>query len=216
MSRSVRLQARPVTCALAAVSVVVLLSLLGLPTAQRELVLLRWAAIPLEITEGDLPPGVPVTPALTLLTSLFLHADPLHLAGNLFYSWVFGVPVERRLGAPRYAGLYLGCGLAGGVLQVAAYPTSMIPIVGASGAVAGLMAAYVVLFPRPNLRTLVCGGWLVFQLLDGLSLGAGTERWVGGPASWSHLGGLVAGALLAGLAAADLRAPRGSTGLKVP
>jgi membrane associated rhomboid family serine protease len=179
------------------VSGLVLAYLLVLPTRQRELFLLRWAAVPLEITEGDLPPSAPLTPVLTLLTSVFLHADLLHLGGNLFYLWVVGATLERRLGAFRYLGLYLACGVAGGALQVAASPTSMIPIVGASGAVAGLIAAYLVFSPRPSPRASVCAGWLLFQLVDALSPGAGPERWVGGPASWSHLGGLVAGASLA-------------------
>jgi membrane associated rhomboid family serine protease len=113
---------------------------------------------------------------LTLLTSMFLHASPLHLAGNMLYLWIFGDNVEEVLGAVRYLIAYLACGLAGTLAQVAAVPSSVVPILGASGAIAGVMGAYVVWFPRNRVRVLVfpylvllparwvVGFWIVLQV----------------------------------------------------
>jgi membrane associated rhomboid family serine protease len=164
---------------------------------QRELFILRWGAIPLELTEGDLDPTVPFPVAGTLLTALFLHADVPHLASNLFYLGLFGWPLERVVGGRKLLALYLLCGVGAGLAQVAAYPASLVPIVGASGAVAGAMGAYAALFPGPTLRAVLLAGWLTLELIDVLHFPSATAQWVAGPASWAHLAGLGAGVVLA-------------------
>ena len=92
---------------------------------------------------------------LTLFTSMFLHGSPLHLAGNMLYLWIFGDNVEEVLGTVRYLLVYLACGLIGTLAQIAANPDSLIPTLGASGAIAGVMGAYVVWFPHNQVRVLV-------------------------------------------------------------
>ncbi len=161
-------QLPPVTLGLSLLSVLVLSVLVfvyecALPTEHAQLFILRWAAVPREITVGDLPPTVPVPIAATLLTSLFLHSSWAHLAGNLVYLWIFGPAVERPFGAWRLVAVYLGCGVVAGLLQVVAYPTSMIPIIGASGAMAGVISACVVLERTLNARTIVFGAWCALQ-----------------------------------------------------
>lgn len=141
------------------------------------------------------------------LTSMFLHAGWLHLAGNMLYLWVFGDNVEDRLGRLRFLGFYLACGVAAAAAQVASQPVSGVPIVGASGAVAGVLGAYFILFPRSRVLALVplvvvfrlveipavyfLAFWFLLQVLGGLeTIGAGE---VGGIAFWAHAAGFVAG-----------------------
>ena len=145
---------------------------------------------------------------LTLLTSLFLHASPLHLAGNMLSLWIFGDNVEEVLGTVRYLVVYLICGIAGTLAQVAFAPNSLIPTLGASGAIAGLMGAYIVWFPRNRVRVLflnfltempaflVIGVWIAIQIVRGYgSFGRIGE--VGGVAYLAHLGGATVGVLVA-------------------
>lgn len=147
--------------------------------------------------------------ARRVLLSLFLHGGWLHLVGNMAYLWVFGDDVEDRLGGPRFLAFYLLCGWLSALAQVAAEPTSRLPLVGASGAIAGVLGAYLVLFPRARVTTLVPLGlfapllqvrallflllWFAQQLLVAWLAPAG-ER--GGVAWWAHVGGFVAGLLL--------------------
>lgn len=148
----------------------------------------------------------PGTPWRTLVTSMFLHGGWLHLLGNLWFLWVFGNNVEDAMGHARFAGFYLLCGLAAAMAQVVVDPGSLIPMVGASGAISGVMGAYAVLYPRVRIHTLVVlvvlffrvslpawvmlGYWFLLQLA-----GTGVEQ-VGGVAFWAHAGGFLAGALL--------------------
>jgi membrane associated rhomboid family serine protease len=151
---------------------------------------------------------VPFPVWLTLLTAMFLHGSPLHLAGNMLYLWIFGDNVEEVLGAVRYVIIYLACGLAGSLAQIAAHPLSYIPTLGASGAIAGLMGAYLIWFPFNRVRVLlfrvitevpavvVIGLWIVLQVWSGLgSIGQLGE--VGGVAYLAHIGGAVAGIVVA-------------------
>jgi membrane associated rhomboid family serine protease len=151
---------------------------------------------------------VPFPVWLTLLTAMFLHGSPLHLAGNMLYLWIFGDNVEEVLGAVRYVILYLACGLAGSLAQIAAHPLSYIPTLGASGAIAGLMGAYLIWFPMNRVRVLlfrvitevpavvVIGLWIVLQVWSGLgSIGQLGE--VGGVAYLAHIGGAVTGIVVA-------------------
>ena len=131
---------------------------------------------------------------------MFLHAGWLHLAGNLFYLWVFAPPLEQRLGPRRFLVFYVASGLVAAAIHVASDPGGFVPTLGASGAVAGLLGAYAA-DPRPGRLRLVwppvhgpgvalLGLWVAFQLLNGFaSYGEGTP----GVASWAHLGGFLAG-----------------------
>ena len=145
----------------------------------------------------------------TVLTSMFLHGGWLHLIGNMWFLWIFGNNVEDSMGHVRFAVFYPICGLVASALQVASQPDSPIPIVGASGAIGGVMGAYVVLYPRVRVHLLLVlgfyvtrvvvpaifmlGYWFVLQLLQG-SVSIGREG--GGVAFWAHVGGFAAGAVL--------------------
>ena len=143
-----------------------------------------------------------------VLTSMFLHGSWMHLIGNMWFFWIFGNNVEDSMGRLRFLGFYLICGVLAAFSQVATNPGSNIPMVGASGAVSGVMGAYLLLFPRVRVFTFVFLGfffttvalpawvmliyWMVLQFLGGLqSIGA-----TGGVASWAHVGGFVAGVVL--------------------
>lgn len=142
----------------------------------------------------------------TLLTSMFLHGGWLHVLGNCWFLWVFGNNVEDAMGHFRFLAFYLVCGLAAAAAQIMIDPASAVPMVGASGAISGVMGAYVVLYPRVRVHTLVfllifffrmtfpawavLGIWFLIQVIN-----AQVES-VGGVAVWAHIGGFLAGALL--------------------
>jgi membrane associated rhomboid family serine protease len=145
----------------------------------------------------------------TVITSMFLHGGWLHLIGNMWFLWLFGNNVEDAMGHGRFGVFYVLCGLAATALQVATSPASAIPMVGASGAIGGVMGAYILLYPRVRVHLLVIlgffittirvpavvmlGYWLLIQLLSGFGT-LGEEG--GGVAFWAHVGGFVAGAIL--------------------
>ena len=145
----------------------------------------------------------------TAISSMFMHGGWLHLLGNMWFLWVFGDNVEDSMGHLRFAVFYLSCGLAAAGLQVATNPASAVPMVGASGAIGGVMGAYIVLYPRVHVQVLVIlgfyittvavpaifmlGYWLLLQLLGGFSSFGATG---GGVAFWAHVGGFAAGAVL--------------------
>jgi membrane associated rhomboid family serine protease len=169
---------------------------------------------------GYVPPGTRVPlgegvscvtgPAnwLSPITSMFMHGGWLHIIGNMWFLWVFGDNVEHALGRARFLAFYLICGLAAAAAQTLADPASAVPMVGASGAIGGVMGAYAVLFPRnrvevalilgffirvvPMPAMYMLGYWFVIQLLSGSMSSVG-----GGVAFWAHVGGFVAGAALA-------------------
>lgn len=157
----------------------------------------------------------------TLVTSQFLHGGWLHLLGNLLYLWIFGNNIEDRLGPVWFALFYLGGGVVAGLTQVAIDPESTIPLIGASGAIAATLGAYIVLFPGARITTLVflgffyqlidvpallvLGFWFVLQLLDGIgSLGMESGA---GVAFFAHIGGFVFGAGIAWLLRVGGRGP---------
>jgi membrane associated rhomboid family serine protease len=141
-----------------------------------------------------------------VFTSMFLHGSWMHLIFNMWFLWLFGNNVEDSMGRGRFVVFYLLAGLGGAALQVAANPSSTVPMVGASGAISGVMGAYVVLYPRVKVYTLVpigfflttfalpawamLGYWILLQVLPVLT-GAGNS---GGTAFWAHIGGFVVGA----------------------
>ena len=147
---------------------------------------------------------------LNVLTSMFLHGGWLHLIGNMWFLWLFGNNVEDAMTRPRFLVFYLVCGLAAALAQVAASPASAIPMVGASGAISGVMGAYLVLFPRVRVFTLVpivflittvalpawlmLAYWMLLQFLGGLGSTISPDS--GGVAFWAHVGGFVAGVVL--------------------
>ncbi len=154
-----------------------------------------------------------VLPSLfSALVSMFLHGGWLHLGGNMLYLWIFGDNIEDRLGHFRYLVFYLACGFAATLAHAIVNPGSRLPSIGASGAIAGVLGAYILLFPRVRVTTLipvfifiivrevpaifVLGIWFVFQLFVGVSsLGVSPEQ-AGGVAYFAHIGGFVAGMIL--------------------
>ncbi len=158
---------------------------------------------------------------LTLLTCTFLHGGWLHLIGNVWFLWIFGDNVEDRLGHVGYAGFYLGCGVIASAAHLVSSPDSPVPTVGASGAIAGVMGAYFLLYPGALVVTLIpivfflhvvvipapifLGIWFLLQLLQG-SFAIGNAQ-AGGVAWWAHIGGFVAGVATVLLLRRRLRAP---------
>ncbi|MGB4523309.1 MAG: rhomboid family intramembrane serine protease [Methanothrix sp.] len=157
---------------------------------------------------------------LTFFTSMFIHAGLLHILSNMIFLAVFGDNVEDMMGRAAYLAFYLVCGLAAAAAQIAADPTSMIPNVGASGAIAGVLAGYLVLLPSGTVRLLLFFGffyritkvpallfisvWFIIQIFSGVaSLGVVADT--GGVAYWAHVGGFVAGLILASLHKAFMR-----------
>jgi rhomboid family protein len=186
-----------------------------------------WSAIPLEITRGvDLVAAqqiqvggqtflVPQAPGpdpiqATLLSSMFMHGGWLHLGGNMLFLWVFGDNVEHRAGPLLYLLIYLGSGIVGSLAQIWSDAGSVIPTLGASGAISGVLGAYLVLFPRNRVliwivrfpvhvpAIVAIGLWIAFQLVASLGAGAVSDESTGGIAYLAHFGGFAAG-LLAGL-----------------
>jgi membrane associated rhomboid family serine protease len=145
----------------------------------------------------------------TLFTSMFLHGGWMHVLGNMWFLWLFGNNVESGMGHGRFLAFYLLCGLAAAAAQIVVDPASAVPMIGASGAISGVMGAYVILYPKVRVHILVflififrtsvpawvmLGYWFVLQLL-----GTGMEQGVGGVAVWAHIGGFLAGAVLIAL-----------------
>jgi membrane associated rhomboid family serine protease len=146
---------------------------------------------------------LPIPEAATLLTYMFFHGDLLHIAGNMMFLWVFGDNVEDACGHVRFLLLYLAGGIIAGLLHVAMQPGSEAPLVGASGAVAGIIAAYLVLHPRVLVWVIafkfiplrvsamwVLGAWIALQVLMLFVKQTGPVAW------WAHIGGIIAGAIL--------------------
>jgi membrane associated rhomboid family serine protease len=179
-----------------------------------------YGAIPYEITHfADLvgayrgsfehAPGPRLIP-VTLLTSMFMHGGVMHIFGNMLYLWIFGNNVEDLLGRVRFLFFYLACGVIAGLAHILVNPNSTVPTVGASGAVAGVLGAYMVVYPRARVLTLVFLGifirllevpaailllfWFVMQWLQGF-ISLGVREMTGGVAWFAHIGGFVAGAL---------------------
>ena len=200
-----------VTILLIVLNAIVFLYQISLPSGQVEQFIMAYGVVPLEITTGrDLPPTIPYPIDVTLLTSMFMHGGWLHIIGNMLYLWVFGDNIEDTLGPVFYTVFYLVCGFAAAFAQIAADPVSRTPSIGASGAIAGVLGAYLLLHPTNRVNTLlifgilirtnqlpafvVLGFWFVLQLVNGVtSLGVPNSSEV---AYWAHIGGFVAGLVL--------------------
>lgn len=200
-----------VTWALIAVNVVLFLSTLPGNPAGEEL-WLRLALYPGLVSEGRMLGG--------MLTHMFLHAGLLHLGGNMLFLWIFGDNLEDQMGHLGFLVFYLSAGVLAALAQMAADPASTIPMVGASGAIAGVMGGYLLLFPRARVDVLAIfiiffkvftlPAWLMLGLWFGLQLlgGATAVTGQGGVAYWAHAGGFVAGLILALPVLARLGGPR--------
>jgi len=159
----------------------------------------RWSVVPRQLLAN------PVAEFITIFTAMFMHAGWLHLGGNMLYLWIFGDNVEDRLGHAKFLIVYLLCGIAATYAQVLFNPNSTVPNLGASGAIAGVLGAYLIMFPGqrvnvmmgrgviPMSALIVIGFWFLLQLFS--SFGAvGSE---GGVAYMAHVGGFIAGLVLA-------------------
>jgi membrane associated rhomboid family serine protease len=168
------------------------------------LLLERWGLVPREFLRDLVQPAATQQIFwLTPLTSMFLHGSLLHLAGNLLYLWIFGVPIEELLGHARFALFYLACGLVAALAHVASDPDSYVSTLGASGAISGLLGAYAVSYPGGRLRLLwprvrvpallFLALWVALQVGSGLAAGDRADASI---AWWAHVGGFAAGAIL--------------------
>src|SRR5262245_42728238 len=169
---------------------------------------LEFGLVPCRLMDLCPFPDDQPAPVFTIFSSMFLHGGIFHIAGNMLYLWIFGKNVEDTLGHTRYAVFYLLSGVAAAATQVMAAPASQIPMIGASGAVSGVLGAYLLLFPGARVLTLVIFGffwrllsvpavvvlgfWIVLQILNGL----GSFGEAGGVAWFAHIGGFFAGMLL--------------------
>ena len=185
----------------------------------------RWGVVPADLTTAWHQGDYLSRETATLFTSQFLHGGWLHLLGNMLYLWIFGNNVEDRFGRVGFLFFYLIGGALAGLSQVAIDPASTIPTIGASGAIAATLGAYLVLFPRARVTSLVflgffyqlidvpaiivLGFWFVLQLIDGLT-SLGVAQGGGGVAFFAHIGGFAAGAVVARLVASTAGWRRGS------
>jgi membrane associated rhomboid family serine protease len=194
------------TVAFIAVCVAVQLYQQTLPPRAEQQFVLGYGAIPAVLFgHAELPPELARLPSsLTLITSMFLHGGLMHLIGNMVFLWVLGDNVEDALGHLRYLVFYALSGITAALTHAAMEPASQIPMIGASGAISGVMGAYLVLHPRAMIKTLVLrmivnmpaflvlGLWIAFQFVNAAMADPGK----GGVAWWAHIGGFIAGAIL--------------------
>ncbi|KAM3095006.1 rhomboid family intramembrane serine protease [Phormidesmis sp. 146-12] len=220
-----------VTYGLIAANILVFLYELSLTPQQLESFFYTWAVVPRQLTANF--SGAPIDASgfpewVTLITSQFLHGGFLHIIGNMLFLWIFGNNVEDQLGHVKYSIFYLGCGVLAALSQWFFSSGSAVPSLGASGAIAGVMGAYILRFPKASILTLIplgfffwtfripavayLGIWFFQQALYGIaSLQAKTNIGMesGGVAYWAHAGGFVFGAILGpllGLFSNDSRA----------
>jgi membrane associated rhomboid family serine protease len=202
-----------VTIGLIAANILVFLYQLSLPPREAKIFVYQFAAIPAVIFGNEhLPPGIAaIPPTLTLLTSMFLHGGLMHLGGNMLYLWIFGNNIEDAMGHTRFVVFYLLCGLLASLAHAFSNLGSEIPSLGASGAISGVLGAYLLLYPRAQVLMLIplgffmrlmyipaafaLGIWFVLQVISGTF--SGTQG--GGVAWWAHIGGFLAGMALIGL-----------------
>lgn len=196
------------------INVVVFIQQLWLQPYQLNQIYYNFGVIPAEVVNVFYTGTSIGQLAVTFVTSTFMHGGWFHLIGNMLYLWIFGDNIEDQLGHVKYLFFYLLAGLAGGIAHVLANPASTIPVIGASGAVAGVLGAYVLSFPRSRVLALVpvlffltvievpaiifIVAWFVIQVFNGVAFLGGTANAV---AWWAHIGGFLAGAGLVKLLA---------------
>jgi membrane associated rhomboid family serine protease len=177
----------------------------------------RWAFVPRRFLAD------PIGDSVTLFTAMFMHGGWLHLLGNMLYLWIFGDNVEDRLGHGLFLVFYLLCGLAATFAQLAFNLASDVPNLGASGAIAGVLGAYLIMFPRGRVRMLMgrmivpmsalvaIGIWFLLQIFSQVSAFTASSQTEGGVAYMAHIGGFIAGVILTYLLGGNRRALPPST-----
>lgn len=192
----------------------------------RYALLYEFGVVPFRITQV-LHGAVVFSPAaigLPLLTSMFLHGSWMHVIGNMWFLWIFGDNIEDYLGHFKFLMFYLVSGVTAAVAQVVLISQSQIPTVGASGAIAGVLGAYFILYPKARVLTwfppvflfylpawIMLGYWFVLQFLSGTATSVTYSAQKGGVAFWAHVGGFLAGILLIKIMPKHARQPRYST-----
>lgn len=190
-------------------NVVIFLWQLALPAEAERALIYALGVVPATLLgDAALPPEIQLVPPwASILTSQFLHGSLLHLGGNMLYLWIFGNNVEDAMGPARFVVFYLLCGAAAALIQSFTAPDSTIPMIGASGAIAGILGAYILLHPHANVRmllvillfirivsvpaVLVLGLWFAMQFFAGWMTPATDDQ--GGVAYWAHAGGFIIG-----------------------
>lgn len=195
-----------VTCSIIVLCVVVFIYQVDLPYPHDQAFVFRYGTIPAVVLgQRELHPDLAGVPSLaTVVTSMFLHGGWLHLLGNMLFLWVFGDNVEDATGHLRFLVFYLLCGVLATLAHVALHPGSTAPLVGASGAISGVVAAYLLLHPRARILALVFGKiplrlpvWILLVAWIGMQVYNAFAATEGDNTAWfAHLGGLVAGAVL--------------------
>ena len=191
-----------VTVSLIAVNILIFLYQATLNSYELNTFVTQWGIVPDQMRGLGL---------LTLFTSMFLHGGWMHLLGNMLFLWVFGRNVEDLIGGPRFLSFYILCGIAAGIVQVIVNAYSRIPTIGASGAIAGVMGAYLIKFPRTRIVTLIIVifffttaeipaafillYWFAIQFFSGVGSLANTNYSGGGVAYFAHIGGFLMGML---------------------
>jgi len=204
-----------VTWILIAINVAVFLYQISLPPSAAQLFVYQFGAIPAVIFGVKSLPAqaAAIPPLMSIFTSMFLHGGWMHLVGNMWFLWIFGNNIEEAMGHARYLAFYLICGILASASHIFFSPASAIPSIGASGAIAGVLGAYIMLYPRARVWTLIflgffikmmylpagviLGFWILIQFING-SMMMGRQD-AGGVAFWAHIGGFIAGILLVGL-----------------
>jgi membrane associated rhomboid family serine protease len=188
----------------------------------------RRGVVPAELVDALRSGAFASMETVTLVTSQFLHGSLVHIAGNMLFLWIFGNNIEDRFGRLAFLAFYLVGGVVAGLTQVVIDPASTVPTIGASGAIAAVLGAYLVLFPGARVTTaifliffyqlieipaiFVLGFWFALQLFDGIgSLGAMGQATTGGVAFFAHIGGFIFGAAIALLVRAVAGRPAGRT-----
>ena len=206
---------------LIAINVIVYLFMALAGPASQEAIVSKYAMVPAHFADG-----VTLADIMTIFTSMFMHAGILHLGGNMLYLWIFGDNVEDRLGHFRYLVFYMVGGVAASLAHLATNWGSEVPTVGASGAIAAVLGAYLILFPTSRIETfiplgriyqltlvpaaVVLGFWFILQLFDGVLALSGTD--VSGVAFWAHVGGFIAGIVMVKLIPTGNRQERAVAG----
>ena len=203
-----------ITWALIAINVVVFLYQVSLGPKTSQIFVYQYGTIPAVVAgEQRLPQNIAtIPPMLSIFTSMFLHGGWMHLIGNMWFLWIFGNNIEEAMGGLRYLCFYLICGFLASWSHILSNTDSILPSIGASGAIAGVLGAYIMLYPRAKVWTLIflgffirlmyipagfiLGYWFLLQVLSGSMAG---RQDAGGVAFWAHIGGFVSGILLVGL-----------------
>jgi membrane associated rhomboid family serine protease len=211
-----------ITWSLIAINIVVFLYQVSLGSAAAAF-MFAYAVVPVALVHGvpqttlveapqNLPFHTPDPVYLTLITAMFLHGGWLHIGGNMLFLYIFGDNVEDRMGHLPYLIFYLFCGVVASIVQIAVFPDSSVPSLGASGAIAGVLASYLVLFPWAGVRTVIfififftvvtlpafilIGVWFLLQFFDGIASLATVQQGMGGIAYFAHIGGFVTGLVI--------------------